>query len=90
MFFVYAAEHYNYCIVPDTGFDAILFAAIGILLACTLPKKYYAILVLVAGMVMQISCVLYPVSELLRNVLCQAHLRSDLKSKSKMLLYYLS
>lgn len=48
---MHATGHYNYCIVPETGFDAILFAAIGVLLASTLPKKYYAILVLVAGAV---------------------------------------
>ncbi|GMH41236.1 hypothetical protein BSKO_09146 [Bryopsis sp. KO-2023] len=45
----YDQDHYNWCVVPGSAFDAILFGAVGVLLACIVPKKYYAILVLVAG-----------------------------------------
>lgn len=39
----------KFCTVPETGSDAILFAAIGMVLTCVAPRKYYALLMLVAG-----------------------------------------
>ncbi|GMH41796.1 hypothetical protein BSKO_09706 [Bryopsis sp. KO-2023] len=46
------ADHYRFCSVPDSGYDAILFAAIGIVLTCIAPRKHYAIVMLMAGMVL--------------------------------------
>jgi hypothetical protein len=41
--------NYNYCIVPHTGYDALLFAGIAIIATCVLQGKFSALYVLLAG-----------------------------------------
>jgi hypothetical protein len=43
------ADHFNFCIVPDSAADAVLFAAVALLVACTASTQNTAINVLVAG-----------------------------------------
>lgn len=43
------ADHYTFCIVPDSGQDAVLFAAVAVLVTCAMSAKLNAIWVLIAG-----------------------------------------
>ena len=38
--FDFPADAYNWCVVPDTGFDAILFAGIAVSIACLVPGRF--------------------------------------------------
>ena len=43
------ADHFNWCVVPDKGYDAILFGAMAVVLAVVLQGKYSALWTLIAG-----------------------------------------
>ena len=43
------ADNYNWCTVPGSGYDAILFAAIAVVFACLLQGQFSALYVLIAG-----------------------------------------
>ena len=45
----YCAEAYDWCIVPDSGYDAVLFAGVAVLAACCLQGKFSALWILLAG-----------------------------------------
>lgn len=45
----YGADAYNWCVVPDTSYDVILFPAIAVVLACLFQGRYSTTLVLLAG-----------------------------------------
>ena len=51
---VYNENQYNYCPVPEKGFDAVLFVAIGIICTCLAPRKHYAIIMLILGALVQL------------------------------------
>ncbi|KAK9828685.1 hypothetical protein WJX72_001519 [[Myrmecia] bisecta] len=42
-------EHYNWCTVPESGFDAVLFGAVALLAASILHGKFSALWILLAG-----------------------------------------
>jgi hypothetical protein len=42
-------DHYNYCVVPDSGADAILFISIAILASCVCSGQLSALYVLLLG-----------------------------------------
>jgi hypothetical protein len=42
-------EAYNFCVVPDTGFDAVLFVALALLLTCLVKGQFSMLIVLVSG-----------------------------------------
>lgn len=43
------ADSYNWCIVPKSGSDAILYAAVAILVGCLVQGKLSSVWILVAG-----------------------------------------
>lgn len=45
----WCVDLYRFCTVPEAGYDAILFVAIGMLLTSIAPRKNYALLMLLAG-----------------------------------------
>ncbi|CAD7700965.1 unnamed protein product [Ostreobium quekettii] len=49
----YDKEHFNWCHVLDSGYDTILFASVGVLIACIVPRKWSAIVALLAGGLLQ-------------------------------------
>lgn len=49
-------DHYNYCVVPESGSDAILFISIAILAACICSGSLSALYVLMLGK--YITCIL--------------------------------
>ena len=44
------ADHYNWCVVPDKGYDAVLFGAMAVVVAVVLQGKFSALWTLVAGL----------------------------------------
>ncbi|GFH19668.1 Na_H_Exchanger domain-containing protein, partial [Haematococcus lacustris] len=46
---VYDPDNVNFCIVPDSGEDAVLFVAFALLVAVALTSKLSAVWVLLAG-----------------------------------------
>lgn len=51
---VYNDEQHNFCSVPEKGFDAVLFVAIGVTFTCLAPRKHYAIVMLIFGALLQL------------------------------------
>lgn len=51
---VYNDEQHNFCSVPEKGFDAVLFVAIGVTFTCLAPRKHYAIVMLILGALLQL------------------------------------
>lgn len=45
------ADHFNWCVVPDKSYDAVLFGAMAVLVAVLLQGKYSALWTLIAGMI---------------------------------------
>lgn len=45
-----SADHFNWCVVPDKSYDAVLFGAMAVLVAVLLQGKYSALWTLIAGM----------------------------------------
>lgn len=43
------AAEYDWCTVPDSGYDALLFPAIAVVLACLFQGRMSTTLVLIAG-----------------------------------------
>ena len=43
------ADGGHFCIVPHSGYDAVLFAAVAIVLACVLQGKFFSLWIFVAG-----------------------------------------
>ena len=43
------ADNYDWCIVPDTGYDVILLAGIAVVVACICQGRLSNLMVLVAG-----------------------------------------
>ena len=43
------ADHYNWCVVPDKGFDAVLFGAMAVVVAAMCQGKFSALWTLIAG-----------------------------------------
>ena len=43
------AVDYDWCTVPESGYDALLFPAIAVVLACLFQGRYSTTLVLIAG-----------------------------------------
>ncbi|KAK9788845.1 hypothetical protein WJX73_003600 [Symbiochloris irregularis] len=52
--------YYNWCVVPNSGYDAILFAGVALLAACLLQGKFSALWIMAAGAVCQ--TVAFPVN----------------------------
>ncbi|KAL0054880.1 hypothetical protein WJX82_003714 [Trebouxia sp. C0006] len=50
---VYDADNYDWCIVPDTGYDVILLAGIAVVVACICQGRLSNLMVLVAGGALQ-------------------------------------
>lgn len=44
------AGAYNWCIVPNTSYDVVLFGGVAVVLACLLQGKLNTLMVLLAGM----------------------------------------
>ncbi len=44
------AGEYDWCIVPDSGYDVIVFAGIAVLVACCFRGKFSNLMILIAGM----------------------------------------
>lgn len=42
-------DHYNWCAVPDKGYDAVLFGGMAVVVAALLQGKYAALWTLIAG-----------------------------------------
>lgn len=61
---VYNEDQYNFCSVPEKGFDAILFVAIGVTVTCLAPRKHYAIVMLILGALLQLLNVHVNIREL--------------------------
>lgn len=49
------ADHFNWCVVPDKSYDAVLFGAMAVVVAVVLQGKYSALWTLIAGMALS-SC----------------------------------
>ncbi|KAL3155128.1 Son of sevenless 1, variant 2 [Trebouxia sp. C0009 RCD-2024] len=47
------ADHFNWCVVPDKSYDAVLFGAMAVLVAVLLQGKYSALWTLIAGGALQ-------------------------------------
>ena len=47
---VCSAGEYDWCIVPDSGYDVIVFAGIAVLVACCFRGKFSNLMILIAGM----------------------------------------
>lgn len=43
------AGEYDWCIVPDSGYDVIVFAGIAVLVACCFRGKFSNLMILIAG-----------------------------------------
>ena len=41
--------HFNFCLVPEKGYDAVLFVATALLVTCAASAKLSAVWVLIAG-----------------------------------------
>lgn len=50
------ADHYNWCAVPDKGYDAVLFGGMAVVVAALLQGKYAALWTLIAGGSSDILC----------------------------------
>lgn len=61
---IYNEDQHNFCSVPEKGFDAILFVAIGVTVTCLAPRKHYAIVMLILGALLQLLNVHVNVREL--------------------------
>lgn len=51
---VFNEAQQNFCSVPEKGFDAVLFVAIGVTLTTLAPRKHYAIVMLILGAILQL------------------------------------
>ena len=47
--------NYNYCIVPESAYDAVLFAAVALITACVVSGRLSAVWTLVAGGLVALS-----------------------------------
>lgn len=45
-----SADNYDWCIVPESGFDIILFAGVAVVVSCLFRGKFSNFMILVAGM----------------------------------------
>ena len=45
-----SAAEYDWCTVPDSGYDVIVFAGIAVLVACCFRGKFSNLMILIAGM----------------------------------------
>ena len=45
-----SAGDYDWCIVPESGYDVIVFAGIAVLVACCFRGKFSNLMILIAGM----------------------------------------
>jgi hypothetical protein len=43
------ADAYNWCIVPESSYDVVLFGGLAVVLACMLHGKLASLMVLLAG-----------------------------------------
>ena len=43
------ADNYDWCIVPDSGFDIIVFAGVAVVVSCLFRGKFSNLMILVAG-----------------------------------------
>ncbi len=50
------ADNYDWCIVPDTGYDVILLAGIAVVVACICQGRLSNLMVLVAGQGLRRHC----------------------------------
>ena len=46
---VLRTDDYDWCTIPDSGYDALLFPAIAVVLACLLQGRMSTTLVLIIG-----------------------------------------
>eukprot|EP00210_Caulerpa_lentillifera_P005532 g5291.t1 len=61
---LYNPEQHNFCPVPEKGFDAVLFVAIGVTVTCLAPRKHYAIIMLFLGACLQLLNIEFNLREL--------------------------
>ena len=45
-----AADEYDWCIVPDSGYDIIVFAGVAVVVSCLFRGRFSNLMILVAGM----------------------------------------
>ncbi|KAG2490363.1 hypothetical protein HYH03_011165 [Edaphochlamys debaryana] len=48
-------DNYNWCFVPDSAYDAVLFAGVALLVACVVSGRLSAVWVLVAGALCELA-----------------------------------
>jgi hypothetical protein len=46
---VLGAEHYNWCTIPLSGYDVIVFGAMAVVFSCLFPGKYSTTITLIIG-----------------------------------------
>lgn len=44
-----SADNYDWCIVPDSGYDIIVFAGVAVVVSCLFRGKFSNLMILVAG-----------------------------------------
>jgi len=47
-------EAYNFCVVPDSGSDAVVFVAVALLLTCLIKGQFAMLFVLISGMLLEL------------------------------------
>ena len=53
------AAHYNWCIVPDSGADGVLYAAVAVLLGCLVSGKLSSVWILCSGALLELAAYTY-------------------------------
>lgn len=44
-----SADNYDWCIVPDSGYDIIVFAGVAVIISCLFRGKFSNLMILIAG-----------------------------------------
>ena len=50
--YVFLADDYDWCIVPDSGYDIIVFAGVAVVVSCLFRGKFSNLMILIAGMLL--------------------------------------
>lgn len=45
-----ATDEYDWCVVPDSGYDVIVFAGVAVVVSCLFRGRFSNLMILVAGM----------------------------------------
>ena len=49
------AAEYDWCIVPDSGYDVIVFAGVAVVVACLFRGKFSNLMILIAGLALSVD-----------------------------------